>query len=181
MEGFRNSHTLRPDTAVFNRPSQLDLSATPKPDTWRRKQESQDQGSRQGRQRAAAAAWGRAGSGMERAAQVRGLPSAGADFQPQGRSLSLTRPPPLAQGLRSAAGRLLPSGKRSLGPRLLAQQKLQLPAGAPGLGRGPARLPAQPSSGGNWRRGERGSPRKSPERSRRRPARRPSLGTKAKC
>lgn len=55
-------------------------------------------------------------------------------------ALSVPDPSPaLAEGPRSDARRFLPSGKRSLGPRLLAQQKLRLPAGAPGLRRGPAR------------------------------------------
>lgn len=67
-------------------------------------------------------------------------------------------PPPLAEGPRSAAGGLLPRGKRSFRPQC---RRSKSGGSLPGLGAAagapPARPPARPR-GGRWRRGEQGSP-----------------------
>lgn len=89
-------------------------------------------------------------------------------------------PRPLADGRRSAPGCLLPSGERSLQPQLSAQQKLPLPARAPGLGWSPARPTSLPGGGLEAGRA-RLTPGKVRKGSARCPTPRRCRGTRAKC
>lgn len=101
-----------------------------------------------------------------------------ANYQPQGCSLCPTGPPPPGRRPEIGPGMPLTQRRGSLQPQLSAQQRLPLPARAPGLGWGPARPTARPP----WRRlggGEsKAHPRKGPEWFRRCPAPRRCRGSR---
>lgn len=145
---------------MFNRPSQLHLSAPPRPDPPRKQPGSQSPGSGQGQQRGARAQCRReVWRGMQGAAAIRGVPAARAELGHQPASGALCtrpvpRPPPAGGG--SAPQCLLPSASVASRHSWCSKGSRSLP----GLPASAAAPPDRPlgTPGGGRRRGEPGSP-----------------------
>lgn len=165
-------HTKTTDTSVFNRSSQVGLSAPPKPDTPGRKHEPPRPSSRLGQQELRVSRVSKEGEARWYAhspscvGRVAQQPASGVTSVP-------ARSPSPGRGPEIGRWRPLTQGRAELPATVLAQQKLLLPAPlAASAGAPPARLPGPRADA---RGGDSGAPpRKGPERLCRCPAWRPS-------